>query len=73
MSRYSKFVFLLPSIVGPVALIVALAGVVHAAPVTRCGGCVLQAPEFDLNSVSAGLAACVGAGWIFLNRFRRNR
>lgn len=69
----SKFVFLLTSVVAPVALIVALPGVVHAAPVTRCGGCVLQAPEFDLNSVSTGLAAFVGAAWIFLNRFRRNR
>ena len=73
MSRYSKFVFLLTSIVAPAALIVALAGVVQAAPVTRCAGRVLQAPELDLNSVSAGLAACVGAAWIFLNRFRRNR
>ena len=68
MSRYSKFVFLLRSIVAPVALVVALAGVAHANPITR-----VQAPEFDLSSISAGLAACAGAGWIFLNRFRRNR
>jgi hypothetical protein len=73
MSWYLKLVFVLASIVVPAALVVAPAGMVHAATVSHCGGCVLQAPEFDLNSVSAALAACVGAGWIFLNRFRRNR
>ena len=73
MSWYLKNVFLLASIAVTVALVVAPVGMVHAATVSRCGGCVLQAPEFDLNSISGGLAVCVGAAWIVLNRFRRNR
>jgi hypothetical protein len=73
MSWYLKNVFLPASIAVTVALVVVPVGMVHAATVSRCGGCVLQAPEFDLNSIFGGLAACVGAAWIFLNRFRRNR
>jgi len=73
MNWYLKNVFLPASIAVTVGLFVAPVGMVHAATVSRCGGCVLQAPEFDLNAIFGGLAACVGAAWIFLNRFRRNR
>jgi hypothetical protein len=31
------------------------------------------APEFDLATISGGLAASIAAGWFFLGRPRRNR
>jgi hypothetical protein len=40
-------------------------------PPSSCAACV-KAPEFDLATVSGGLAAFVGAGWLLLG-WRRNR
>jgi hypothetical protein len=53
-----------------------LPATVHANPVpstaTTCAACVVKAPEFDLATVSSGMAVFVGAGWMLLRR-RRNR
>jgi hypothetical protein len=40
-------------------------------PPSVCANCTVTAPEFDLATVSGGLAAFVGAGWLLLG-WRRN-
>jgi hypothetical protein len=41
-------------------------------PLKPCATCAVKAPEFDLPTVSSGMAVFVGAGWMLLRR-RRNR
>jgi hypothetical protein len=70
MKWFLRFCFLLAFVVLPV--------MAHANPLPLplplpAAPRPILAPEFDLTTISGGLAACVATGWFFLGRFRRNR